>query len=172
MECWNYTYFPLRKKSHSRSYTQCITGLCTVLFYTDMKLTWKIMRISEDYFFSYQKLDPWLFLFLWHCLCYIIFSFTLRHQHLINFEFLFKHRYLYLSLFLSYRNMKLVSFYGNTRRLRDRKAISAIFQSVVYHIFVCDFVLLLYTGIYEIPFPVFFTYRFLRPCTHKGWKNY
>lgn len=67
------------------------------------------------------------------------FSFPHRHQNCINFEFLHKHRYLYLSLFLSCRNMELVSFYGNKLWLRDGKNIFAISQSVVYHGFICRF---------------------------------
>lgn len=92
------------------------------------------------------------------------FSFPHRHQNCINFEFLHKHRYLYLSLFLSCRNMELVSFYGNKLWLRDGKNIFAISQSVVYHGFVCRFpspiVIMANT---KYPFSDIFSHGLLKP---------
>lgn len=92
------------------------------------------------------------------------FSFPCRHQNLINFEFLHKHKYLYLSLFLSCRNMELVSFYGDKLWLRDDKDIFAIFQSVVYRGFLCrspsPYVIM---ATMKYPFSDIFSHRLLKP---------
>lgn len=97
----------------------------------DVKPPWKKYLNFPGPFFLDQKLDPWVFLFVWHCFHCVINSFSLRHQNLINFEFLQKHRYLYLSLSLSCRNMELASFHGNKLWLRDAKDIFVIFLWVV-----------------------------------------
>lgn len=101
---------------------------------------------------------------------YYRFSFPCRHQNLINFEFLHKHKYLYLSLFLSCRNMELVSFYGDKLWLRDDKDIFAIFQSVVYRGFIrrspSPYVIM---ATMKYPFSDIFSHRLLKPFFFWSW---
>lgn len=98
-----------------------------------MKKIW----ISQGQFF-YHKFDPWLLLFLWHCLHYIIDSFSpCRHQNVINFEFLHKQVSIFVAVLIMHKYGNCFSFYGNKIWLRAGKGIFAVFQSVVCCAFTC-----------------------------------
>lgn len=132
--------------------------------YKDVKPSWKKSEFPRGNFF-YHKFDPWLLLFLWHCLHYIIDSFSpCRHQNVINFEFLHKQVSIFVAVLIMHKYGNCFSFYGNKIWLRAGKGIFAVFQSVVCCAFtyrcLSPYVIVAYIKYY---FSDNFSHRLLKP---------
>lgn len=135
--------------------------------YKDVKPSWEKSKFPRGNFFIINKnpwlFDPWLFLFLWHCLYCIMDSLSLcRHQNLINFKFLQKQVFMFVTVLIMNKYWAFFSFYGIKIWLRAGKDIFAIFQSVVRCAFACRF-LFPYVIVAYMKYPfsdIFFTQAF------------
>lgn len=135
--------------------------------YKDVKPSWEKSKFPRGNFFIINKnpwlFDPWLFLFLWHCLYCIMDSLSLcRHQNLINFKFLQKQVFIFVTVLIMNKYWAFFSFYGIKIWLRAGKDIFAIFQSVVSCAFAYRF-LFPYVIVAYMKYPfsdIFFTQAF------------